>query len=63
MSLIVTDSFGALLYKSLKSSFAKHKVKVSDEADFYVYNLLTEYLTSSKFNTVSGLWDPDKPWR
>ncbi len=57
----MTDSFGLLLYESLKNSFAKHKVKVSEEADFYVYNLLTEYLTSPKFKTVSGLWNSDKP--
>lgn len=61
MGMIVTDSFGLLLYDSLKKSLLEHKIAVSEETDFYIYNLLIEYLTSPKFNTVSGLGNSDKP--
>ncbi|MFH0752621.1 MAG: hypothetical protein V1914_03430 [archaeon] len=61
MSLIIRENFGCFLYESLKKSFAEHKVEVSEEADFYIHNLLTEYLRTPKFKTVSGLSNSEKP--
>lgn len=58
---IAPVSFDEFLYKALKKSFLEQQVEVSEEADFYVHNLLTEYLRIAKFNTVSGFSDTEKP--
>ena len=58
MTLVIEaglDSF----YNALKKSFREHNIKVSEEADFYVFNLLTEYLQSDKF-FIPGVSDEDK---
>ncbi len=61
MGLIVNDSLESLLYQPLNISLKEHKVEVSDEAAFYVHHLFAEYLKSSKFHTVSGFSNTDKP--
>lgn len=61
MDLVVSQTFESVLYEALNKSVSSQKLKISEEANFYVYQLLKEYLSSSKFKTVSGLSNSDKP--
>lgn len=61
MGLIVRETLEYFLYDALGKSFAAKKVKVPEDVSFYINSLLADYIKSSKFKTVSGFSDSEKP--
>lgn len=58
---LVTESFEDFLLKNLNKSFEEHKVRVTDEANFYVFQLLKDLMKGERFRTVSGFGDAEQP--
>ncbi len=58
---LVTESFEDFLLKNLNKSFEEHKVRVTNEANFYVFQLLRELMNGERFRTISGFGDAEQP--
>ena len=58
---LVTESFEDFLMKNLKKSFEEQEVRVTDEANFYVFHLLRDFISIERFRTLSGLGSSEQP--